>query len=256
MVAMRMTPARLPHARRPHTAAGLVPVAALAWLAGCDFITGPDTAKITVQAVHHATPDRLGNIPNLGNSGEARRFDSDEGWSITLGEGFATIASVVLEDCYGQFAEIELQNGVIAEDFNAADLTPQLIGTLEVGKVDICAVTVRYAPFDDSLSEVKPRSANIEGNTVYLSGLATKSGVEAPFEIRAAATLEVRRELKNAEGLPLRVSGNESFPIELHLSKTYDRFFDGIDFNAAGGADLAQQALAVLELETRIGTSR
>ena len=37
---------------------------------------------------------------------------------------------------------------------------------------------------------------------------------------------------------PVRVTGDEDFPVELTLAKTYDRLFDGIDFGAADEADL------------------
>jgi len=52
--------------------------------------------------------------------------------------------------------------------------------------------------------------------------------------------------------IPLVVTGDENFPLELTLSKTYDRFFDGIDFSEMGALDMNEQALAVLEFESRV----
>ena len=51
---------------------------------------------------------------------------------------------------------------------------------------------------------------------------------------------------------PLAISAEEPFPVDLTLSKTYDRFFDGIDFDGFDSADMDANIMAVLELETRV----
>ena len=53
-------------------------------------------------------------------------------------------------------------------------------------------------------------------------------------------------------GGPPTINADEAFPVDLTLSKTYDRFFDGIDFNAFDEADIEQNVLAMLEEDSRV----
>ena len=53
-------------------------------------------------------------------------------------------------------------------------------------------------------------------------------------------------------GGPLKITAEEAFPVDLTLSKTYDRFFDGVDFSSFSEDDVNANIMAVLELETRV----
>ena len=88
---------------------------------------------------------------------------------------------------------------------------------------------------------------------MYLYGLATKGETSVPFEIRATDSVDVELDLATIDaGAPLRTQGDQAFPTDLTLAKTYDRFFDGIDFASATQTDLEAHVLAVLALETRV----
>ena len=55
---------------------------------------------------------------------------------------------------------------------------------------------------------------------------------------------------------PLHVDPDAPFPDELTITKTYDRYFDGLDFTALDGVDVTQQLGAALEDHTRATLGR
>ena len=241
----------LAHRRTLATTLGLV-TALLG--SGCDLIDAfEDEGKTQVQVftTHHATSED-GQMPVLGGDGEQRVFQSDEGWTITLTEGYVVTSGVTLIGCDGATRELDLYWGALAEDLNVEDLELASVGSVQSGPGEYCGMTVHYGPFDAETSDVEPRSAEVDGATIFLAGAAERDGEIVPFQIRATGSLDVDLDLNAELGQPLRITGNENFPVELTLSKTYDRFFDGIDFSAMGELDMATQTLAVLELETRV----
>jgi hypothetical protein len=221
---------------------------------GCDLLDldGEGETLVQVFSTHHASPED-GIHPDRGGQGEDRVFETDEGWTVMLESGYITTSGVTLHECEGGSTPIDLFWGDVAEDLNQTDLGLSTVGSLEVGPSEFCSVTVHYAPFQESAPEVRPRAAEAEGATVWLSGVAGKDDVWVEFSIRATQAVDVRLDLRPGNGgQPLRITGEENFPVELTLSKTYDRFFDGIDFAAMGELDMKAQSLAVLELETRV----
>ena len=95
------------------------------------------------------------------------------------------------------------------------------------------------APADMDESEV-------DGLTVYLEGVAERGDERVPFEIAVEGQADVFVDLGS-----LRISGEEPFPVEVTVTKTYDRFFDGVDFSDFDHDEVATNAFAILELETR-----
>lgn len=222
---------------------------------GCDLIDAiegdGDKTIVQVFTTHHASVED-GEMPAAGGDGADRVFDNDEGWTITLQEAYVVTSAVTLIGCDGSTRELDLYWGPLAEDLTEEDLDLSSVGSTTSEAAEYCGLTVHYGPFDGASSDVTPRAAEVEGATVYLVGGAERDGEIIPFEIRATGSVTVDLDLVAELGHPLRVTGNESFPVELTLSKTYDRFFDGIDFTAMEGLDMNEQSLAVLEFETRI----
>lgn len=215
---------------------------------------------VQVVAAHHGTVDDEGDYTDNGR-GSSRNFPSDEGWRINLTTGYISISGLTLHDCDGNVAEVPLYRGSVAEDLiYADDLERTAVGSITVPPVSLCQMTVHYGPFDPDESENVPRTSAIEGNTVYLEGSAVISGDDSSrkeFKIRVREELDVEIDMSEMnDGGPMKVSGREDFPIELVVLKTYDRFFDGLDFASASTSDLEDNVAAVLELETTLKVER
>lgn len=228
-------------------------------MSGCELINAlqdPDEdTVVNVFSTHHATPQN-GVVPDRGGQGQDRVFETDQGWTATLAEGYVVTRSVTMHSCDGVDYEVEFFSGAITEDLKAADLGLTTLGGLEVGDVAFCAMSVTYAPFY-ATTDIGPAGADeedLDGATVLLRGFAQKDDQMVSFEIRVEETITVDLDLVELTGGPVEVRGTERFPLELTLSKTYDRFFDGVDLSDTEGFDMGTQARAVLELETSVAT--
>ena len=224
--------------------------------AGCDL--GQNSNLVHVLTTHHATPE-AGVFPDRGGEGDVRVFESDLGWRITLAEAYLVTSSIRLESCDGDVVDLDMYFGPVAEDLRDADLETLSLGGEQVPAGSYCALQVEYAPYvvpEDGIAEREYSQAvtdAVDGNTLHLMGLAEKGRDEIRFEFRTPAPVIARLDLSAlVNGRPLMVRSNEFYPVELTVSKTYDRFFDGIDFatmNASAvEADLAQP----LATETRV----
>ncbi len=227
---------------------------------GCELIDAlseDGDTLVTVFANHHATPTD-GFVPDRGGDGELRVFENDQGWTVHLTDGLITTQGVTLHRCDGAEAPIEFYFGSVAEDLRSADLERQTMGGTDVGAGELCGATIHYGPFsaatDDPPGETS--SAEMDGLTIFLQGYAERGEEILPFEIRVQGAVDVFSDLADRPDGPLRIKGDEPFPVELTVSKTYDRFFDGVDFGTLTPDDLSNNALAVLELETRIDVNR
>ena len=242
---------------------GQIFIAALATLGllgtGCDFFDAfnPDGGRtlVNVFSTHHATPEDNGIVPDRGGDGETRVFDNDEGWTVHIGDGFVVTRGISLHSCDGEAMSVETYLGALAEDLSHQDLDRMTVGGAEVGPSSFCSMTVHYGPFDAGADEAPPETdpSDLDGLTLILAGWAQKGEDKIPFELRSNASLDVHLDLSvMASGGPVRVTGDEDFPVELTVLKTYDRLFDGIDFGTAEEADMVAQTLVLLEEETRV----
>jgi len=240
----------------PHRlAAWMLLVAPLA--AGCELsdvfgdIQNP-RSSVQLLLTHHATSEE-GAFPDRGGDGEMRVFTTDEGWNIQLVDALVVTSAATLHECDADSLDVDLFWGPVPEDLRDQDLDTFTLGAAEVGDAEFCGLTVHYGPYVPG-DDAAPRSnQEIDGATVYLYGLATKGETSVRFEIRATDSVDVELDLATIDaGAPLRTQGDQAFPTDLTLAKTYDRFFDGIDFASATQADLDAHVLAVLALETRV----
>lgn|GEM_PF-961670 len=227
---------------------------------GCDLldVLSPEgDTLITVFANHHATPED-GLVPDRGGDGELRVFENDEGWTVHLTSGVITTEGATLQRCDGQESAIELYFGAFAEDLRSADFDRRTLGGAEVGASEYCGVTVHYGPFSAETDEVPTDmdAQTVDGHTIFITGYAERGEDRVPFELAVDGSADVFVDLADRPEGALRVSGDEPFPVEVTISKTYDRFFDGVDFTDFDQADLEANAFAILELETRVEVKR
>ncbi len=119
-------------------------------------------------------------------------------------------------------------------------------------------MTVEYGPYmaADEMArqhDIGEHSDNVRGSTYYFEGVASKGDVVVPFELSGTGTVVADLDLSHVmNGGPLTISAEEAFPVDLTVSKTYDRFFDGIDFESFDSADMDANIMAILELESRV----
>jgi hypothetical protein len=231
------------------TALGLVLLAS----AGCDILEDLDNPRtlVNVAVTHHATPE-AGAFPDRGADGETRTFETDEGWSVILDTAYVTTSAVTLHRCDEGEVAFDFYWGPLAEDMRAQDLDMKTLAAEAVRRSEFCGMTLQYGPDPGDVSDVSRGGA-----TFYLEGTAAKDGIVLPFTVSSFETLDVSLDLSTMDGGdPLVVEGGEDVPVELTVSKTYDRFFDGIEFGSASAADLQAQVAAVLVLETSVSRGR
>jgi len=227
--------------------------------AGCDLIDAfknEDTTLVQLMVTHHATPQD-GTFPSL-SVGDAATFETDEGWTVSLRSAYITTADATLHSCSGSSVEFESFRGPLPEDINGEDLDLLTFAGVEVEAGSFCGMTVEYGPFvaDDETArdyQMGDDANKIRNATYYFEGVAHKGDVAVDFELTGDGTVAVDLDLSTImNGGALRISAEEPFPVDLTLSKTYDRFFDGVDFSTSDSDDMNANIMAVLELETRI----
>lgn len=219
----------------------------------CDVLDDLDNPRtlVNVAVTHHATPE-AGTFPDRGADGETRTFQTDEGWKVTLVKAYVTTSATTLHRCDHGELDFDFYWGPLAEDMRTQDLDVQTLAGMPVGSSEFCGMSVQYGPDTGYVSGVE-----FGGATFYLEGAAEKDGVVLPFAVSSFETLDVELDLSAMDaGDPLVVEGGQEQPVELTVSKTYDRFFDGIDFAVATTEELQAQVAAVLVLETSVTRGR
>lgn len=245
----------------PRLLGTVVLVCATAGLVGCNVELGEGGALVNVFTTHHATPES-GMFPERGGEDQPRTFDAGDGWTVTLAESYITIAEVRLVSCGGSSHNLKMFWGPCPEDLRNEDLEPLTVAGLKVPPGDYCELQVTYSPYEmpviDEDVETRhtiPDNEDVDGSTIFMRGVATRGeDEEVPFELANDEDFTVDLDLSELEGdgNALTINHKESFPIELTVSKTYDRFFDGVDW-AAFDPNLAVNDLdEVLEDQTRV----
>lgn len=220
---------------------------------GCDILDDLENPRtlVNLSVTHHATPE-AGSFPDRGADGQMRTFETDDGWTVTLMKAYITTSGGSLHGCDDRELAFDPYWGPVAEDIKAQDLDVQTLAGIQVEAAQFCGISVEYGPDPTQTAGVE-----FGGATFYLQGGASKGDVMVPFTITSNEALHVELDVSAMEaGRPLVVQGDESFPVELTVSKTYDRFFDGIDFATASEEDLQAQVASVLALETEVSLGR
>ncbi len=237
--------------------------AMLALLTGCPALEQFEDggATVFVFATHHATPED-GQFPGRGEEDMPRVFDNDVGWTVTLLEAYVTISSVTLITCNGGERDLNMFWGPCPEDFKDQDLATLTVAGNRVDDGNYCTLRVTYSAYqtpviDDEADETRhetPTNEEVQGTTVYMRGGAQLGDGEfTQFTLTTDETVVVDLDLSEIEGgSPFNVAHREDFPKELLVSKTYDRFFDGVDFASFDPAAIEADLGAVLEQQTHI----
>jgi hypothetical protein len=206
-------------------AALLVPTLALG--TGCDFLSQltQHTGIVDVFAASHGTPDEQGNLPT--RNGEQLIFVNDMGWEIFVDEAYVTTAGVTLQACDGERFNVELYWGPLAEDIGeTADSELAGLGGVRANSGTYCELLVEYAPTAEDVP-----NPDAVGTTVYLTGSALKDGQHIDFLWTTNVEVETTVDITEIEaGSPFRISESQHFSKKITVSKSYDRFFDGVDF--------------------------
>jgi hypothetical protein len=107
----------------------------------------------------------------------------------------------------------------------------------------------------DETRHETPSNESVQGTTIYMRGGAQLGDGEfTQFELTTPETVVVELDLSDleGEGRPLNVGHREDFPKELLVSKTYDRFFDGVDFTVFDPAAVEASLPQVLAEQTEV----
>lgn len=198
------------------------------------------------------------SFPEYGAEGVSRLFTNDQGWTVRLNEAYVTTKSVKLVACDGEMTPVSLTWGPFGENIiEVADLIPKTIGGYDSPPESYCAVQVVYAPFN--LDEVVgggenvPPNLDMDGQTVLLNYVAEKDNqmVSGVFTTDNTYSTTIDTSTLDDNG-PIGVSKDQRVPVEITISKTYDSFFQGIDFATATSADIEANVAATLELDSAV----
>lgn len=230
-------------------------------LPGCglfdELLDNQSVANVRLFATHAGTMGPEG-YPDYGDSETTRVFMTDSGWQISLSEAYITTAEVRLIECSGPGTPIEMFWGPCPEAFvSADDLHSVPLGGVTIPDGDYCGIDVVFAPFippEDGDDHVAIGTDKILDNTIVVAGVARRGMgpdlEEHPFEIISKASATARLDISTLEnGGPVRLE-DESFPRDLTIIKTYDTFFDGVDFSVDGPAEIEAAIFAALEIDT------
>lgn len=212
-------------------AALLIPTLALG--SGCDLLDqlSERSAIVDVFTTSHGTPDEAGNKPN--RNGEQLIFTNDMGWQVFIDDAYVTTSAVTLLACDGQRYDIEMYWGALAENVGeTADTEVAGVGGVRASSGTYCNVVVAYAPSQDA------DDAMAMGTTVLFAGSAVKGDQHIDFMWSSDVELEVDVDISEAEaGSPFSIGRQEHFSKKLTISKSYNHFFDGVDFAEALSQD-------------------
>ncbi len=218
---------------------------------------------VTIFATHHATPEG-DEFPLRGDDMQPRIFELEDGWELTLAESYVTIASTTLVSCSGEEHSLRMFWGPCPEDLRRADLEVLTVSGLKVPPGDYCELRVGYAPYqmpvideETMTRHVIPTIEDVDGDSVFLRGIAQRgeAGEESvPFQLENGEDFEVTLDLRDIEGSgnPLTIQRGQNFPTELTVTKTYDRFFDGVDWENFDEELLEDTIDEVLADQTRV----
>ncbi len=228
---------------------------------GCEALQ-PGGALLYVFSTHHATPEADGSFPDRGDDTQPRVFDNDEGWEITLVQSYITISAVEIVDCRGRVRNLRMFWGPCPEDIRGEDLETLTVAGIELPEGSYCELRLHYGPYsapviDPDNPETRhdiPAIEDVHGSTLFFEGGASKGGNDAiPFSLSNGAQLQVSLDLSQLDdGSPFHINHTEAFPKELTVSKTYDRFFDGVEFDAYDQNSVEDDLDEILRDQTRV----
>jgi len=208
---------------------------------GC-FEFNPNVGYVEILGTHHGTPQD-GKFPDFGAAAQPRVFKNDEGWKIKLSATYVTTTAIELESCTTEErAPVELNWGPLAENFiEKGDRANLGIGTDHQFKTDLyCTLRISFGPYDIEIDEDDedpdhfhdtPEDDEILGNTIYVRGTAEKDGEKKDFDVISDTEFVAKLDISYLiNGDPFEIKKDPN-PRRLIVSKVYDKFFEGVDFD-------------------------
>ena len=252
---MHRTTAAAPLRTLLRTTAAAVACAALPAATGCGLF-GPEEVRVDIFSTHFGAPIN-GIIPDYGADGGPRRWTNEEGWKIDLLDGYVVITAASVVDCDGVEHPMDLSFGPVVEHLLFTDRDVITFGTTKVEEGELCKVIVEYGPYraEDAAMVASPfpipTKVDLEGKSVFLSGVATLGEEKVGFMLASSASQTVEVDLRAPGGGPapyaLSASGSGG---RVTVAKTYDAFFRGVDFATADLDALAGELVARIAAET------
>ncbi len=234
-------------------------LAAALGMGGCEAFDGYPVQTV-INAAHHGVRGADGKLPRYGEPKEARIFDNDLGWHITLSNGFVVTTAVKIERCDGEGTAMELPFGPLPEYFLDQDINVTDFAILDLPAGEYCNLIVEYGRYQLAVAEMASDEPfkvedymRAEGTTLYLEGYAEKDGVTHNFGFRSDQTIIVNLALGELEeGGPWTIRGDEPGLRALTVVKTYDDFFKGVDFNTLDKPKFEAELPRRLAAQTRV----
>lgn len=235
----------------------MLPVVAGFALSGCSLFEGlnnnfsDDGSVLSVFVTHHPTPENGMFPPRNGPP----TFMTNTGWEVLLADAYITTVGATFFPCDGTDAserQLEMYWGALPEDLGMQDLDTIPAGGVPLASGSWCGAQVHYGPFMPGGSDdYQMPNPDAIGTTMYIRGLATKDGAEVPFEVAVNEPMSVLVSMTQVEqGGPLQVTDANNPAVT--ISKSYDHFFNDVDFNNYTDEELRDLALAALAEQTRI----
>ncbi|MEZ4382006.1 MAG: hypothetical protein R3A79_11715 [Nannocystaceae bacterium] len=227
---------------------------------GCELFDTSQPVDVNVFAAHHPRRGMDGTFPDYGFADSKRTWVNDLGWQINVFEGYIVITAAELISCDGARYPVEMPKGPFPEYLNSLDLDVKNLGALQVPEDTYCEVAVTYGPYDPSVAAAAPEGAHplptqsdLNGISIVLAGSAVKDDQVVDFTLISGASQSLTAKLREADGSPTEyeiVDGVGSFKVT--IGKTYDRFFDGIDFATYDPQATSDTLMQILVDETRV----
>lgn len=238
---------------RAITALTLVP---LLGLAACQSEKAGTT--VLIAALHHATPDALGNIPDHHDP-ESRVFTNDQGYQVVLRQGYFVLTAVeiirapaaTVPAAFSGFSTLLLPAAVAHTmgsptrlgapnviDLLGADLTARDLGHIEPppGTYDKLRITWGPAEVDAGFL---PTDFDMVDHALQLAGRAIKGTDTLDFVVSDAGIDSVEVDFSTAaahapspwlgvDGARLVLGSGEQATVGVGM--IYDKWFNGVDF--------------------------
>jgi hypothetical protein len=225
---------------------------------GCADLFGPSVATVRFFATHAGTLG-VDGYPDYGDYETTRVFVTDMGWQIALSAVYVTTADVRLVGCAEPSGTpIEMFWGPCPESFvTTNDLESVPLGAVTVDDGSYCHIDVVFGPFvapPGGDEHIAVGNQLIQDNTMVVIGVARRGEgatlEEVPFQIVSDVEITARLDTSALEANGPIVLEDENFPRDLTIIKTYDRFFEGVDFATATTADIEAAIVDALEFGT------
>ncbi len=226
--------------------------------AGCGLFDITSDVTIDIFAAHHPRRGAEGVFPEYGFDNLPRTWTNDTGWEINLTEGYIVITGARLIACDGTEYPISTPFGPLPEYVNWTDFDVTVLGGAEIPEGDYCELSVDYGPYQAEKAalaaeqaHVIPSGRDLEGLTIFLAGRATKDDMVVDFALQSGESRSSSFELRAGDGTPAIFEVmDEGGALKATIGKTYDRFFEGIDFTTYDtNADAINAGLMTILIE-------